>query len=236
MSPEVSIVIPAHNEEAILEKTVRSIIAIIDVPSYELLICNDHSTDQTPIIGKHLADEFSQVHILNNTNDKGFGNVVRFGFSQAKGKYVVLMMADLCDDPHTLNVMYKKIQQGYDVVVGSRYIKGGAKRNVQNHFKSFCSWGAGQIGWHFQRISTHDTTNAFKMIRRSALQTIPLTSNTFDISMELTVKLHKKGYKMTEVPTVWTDRSEDLSKFKIVRVAKNYVRWVVGNNGNQNSP
>jgi dolichol-phosphate mannosyltransferase len=204
----LTIVIPAHNEEGVIEERVRTIIEQVTVPDYEILICNDHSIDNTLEIAKQLAKKRHQVRDLSNTDQRGFGNVMRFGFRHAKGRFVVPMMADLCDDPKTVNRMFLKAMQGYDVIVGSRYIKGGGKRNIQNRFKSFCSWGIGQFGYYIHGIKIHDTTNAFKMVRREALKTIKLTSNNFDISLELTMKLHKKGFKITEVPTVWVDRSD----------------------------
>ena len=196
------------------------------MPKYEVLICNDHSTDKTLIVAHALSKKYPNVRVVSNNGEKGFGNVMRFGFKEAKGKYLVPMMADLCDDPKTVNLMYEKIITEYDVVVGSRYIKGGAKKNVQNHFKSACSWGVGFVGWNLQNIKTHDTTNAFKMMRRDKVLKVKPESNNFDISLELTIKLHKLGCKITEVPTVWIDRTEGISKFKIFKVMRRYIRWL----------
>lgn len=154
----------------------------------------------------------------------GFGNVLKFGFSNAKYEYVVPMMADLCDEPKTLLKMIEKAKY-YDVIVGSRYMRGGKKKKVQNHFKSFCSRAVGWFGYYIQGVNTHDTANAFKMMRKSAINSINLTSNTFDISLELTIKLHEKGFKITEIPTVWTDRPEGSSKFRFFKLAKQYLKW-----------
>ena len=223
---KLSIIIPAHNEAELIEKTVCRIVGKVNIQDYEIIICNDHSTDNTLEIANSIARRFGNIRVLSNDGPKGFGNVIRFGFNNAIGDYVVLMMADLCDDPDTVNSMVPMMDKGYDVVVGSRYIRGGKKINIQNHFKSFCSWGIGFIGWHILRIKTHDSTNAFKMIRRDIIKKINVTSNNFDISLELTVKLYRAGAKMTEVPTIWIDRSEGSSKFNMVVASKRYIRWL----------
>jgi dolichol-phosphate mannosyltransferase len=222
----VSIIIPAYNEEDCIENTVRAVLKEVKIPGYEILICNDHSKDSTLEIAKRLAKEDKRVRVMTNTRDNGFGNVMRFGFENAKGEFVVPMMADLCDDPKTVNKMYEKAKQGYDVVVGSRYIKGGKKKNVHNHFKSFCSWFVGKYGRYIAGVNSHDSTNAFKMMRRQAILDIKPTSNNFDISLEMSLKFHKKGLKITEVPTVWTDRTGGESKFQIYKLYKRYIRWL----------
>ena len=74
-------------------------------------------------------------------------------------------------------------------------------------------------------FKTCDSTNAFKMIKRDVLKLIELEAKDFDLSFELTMKLHKKGYKICEVPTVWLDRSKGESKFSMSRTALKYAGW-----------
>ena len=223
----VSIIIPAYNEEATIERTVLSFYKELKKSkiAFEIIICNDHSSDNTKKIGQRLHKKYSQIKVLDNTNERGFGNVYRFGLTKAKNEYILPVMADMCDNPKTIHLMLKKVKEGYDVVVGSRYIKRGGKKNVQNKIKSFLSWGAGFFGYHIQRIPTHDTTNAFKLMKRKAINSIKLKSNGFDISMEATMKLHKKGFSIAEVPTIWTDRSAGTSKFIVHQAIPKYLRW-----------
>jgi len=202
--------------EQLLKKEVHSSV-IID--GYQA------AADKTLEIGERLHKRHPEIKVLSNAKDRGFGNVLKFGFSNAKYDYVLPVMADLCDDPNTIPRMISKINEGFDVVVGSRYMKGGNKKNVQNHFKSFISRMAGVYGHIFQGIPTWDTTNAFKIMKKSAINSIELKSNNFDISLEALTKLHKKGYKIAEVPTTWTDRSHGSSKFIIHKVLPRYIRW-----------
>jgi dolichol-phosphate mannosyltransferase len=224
----LSVIIPARNEESSIGRTVISIwkrLEKINRIKYEILICNDHSTDNTVKTAEKLARKYRNTRVVSNDGKPGFGNVLKFGFTNAKYDFVVPMMADACDDPETLPLMIKKAEEGFDVIVGSRYIEGGKKINVQNQIKSVFSRFAGFICYHVLRINTHDSTNAFKMMRRTAVLSVKSSSNTFDISLELTVKLHKAGFRIAEVPTIWIDRSEGASKFNLVRLTKNYLRW-----------
>ncbi|MBD3280482.1 glycosyltransferase [Candidatus Dojkabacteria bacterium] len=220
---KLSVIIPAYNEEECIIQTLAALQAALPKQDVEILVCNDHSTDATAELALHHCKKDSRIRVLTNTENKGFGNVLRFGFSQAKGKFVIPVMADLCDEVSIIPRMLEMATEGYDVVVGSRYIRGGAKKNVQNKFKSFLSWGVGLLGWYLLRLGTHDCTNAFKLMKRDAVRKVKTTGVSFDVSPELTIKLKKLGCKITEIPTIWIDRSAGDSKFFVGRVGKKYI-------------
>jgi dolichol-phosphate mannosyltransferase len=227
---KLTIIIPAHNEEEVLEKTVVSIIDYLKTKDYEILICNDHSTDKTLELAKKLSKKHKQVRYTSNTNDAGFGNALLFGFSQAKSDLVLPMMADLCDDPRTIPLMLEKIDEGYDIVCGSRYMKGG-KKIGENAFKDFFSRLIGRICRYIIGIKTLDITNAFKMYRKSIFKNITVEKRDFSISMEIPLKAYFKGYRITEVPTAWTTRKVGKSKFNVPKVAPSYFKiflWALG--------
>jgi glycosyltransferase involved in cell wall biosynthesis len=223
MKVRLTIIIPAHNEEQVLEKTVLSIISSLKIKNYSILICNDHSTDKTLDIAKKLSKKYKQLKFTSNTNDAGFGNVLLFGFSQAKSELVVPMMADLCDDPRTIPLMLEKINQGYDIVCGSRYMKGGAKIG-ENALKDFFSRAVGMICHIFVGINTLDITNAFKMYKTSVLKDIQIKNRDFSVSMEIPLKAYLKRYRISEVPTTWTARKQGKSKFSISKTASSYLK------------
>ncbi|MGE5197261.1 MAG: glycosyltransferase family 2 protein, partial [Deltaproteobacteria bacterium] len=94
---DISIVIPAYNEEdniADLVKKIESCVAI----SHELVLVNDHSTDRTPELLAQLSQNFANVKFVENTGAPGFGNALKAGFNQAAAELVVPVMADMCDD------------------------------------------------------------------------------------------------------------------------------------------
>ncbi|MGA2775498.1 MAG: glycosyltransferase family 2 protein [Candidatus Omnitrophota bacterium] len=193
----LSIVVLAFNEEENIANVIEKIEDSIGI-GHELIVVNDHSFDRTPLILKELSPRYSNLRPLDNTSDKGFASAVKFGFLHAQGELVVPIMADLCDDLNTLKEMVKKINEGYDVVCASRYIKGGA-RIGGSKLKGFLSSFAGWSLYYLSGIPTHDIANAFKMYRKKVIDSIDIEASSFEISMELTLKAYYAGFKITEV-------------------------------------
>ena len=225
----LSIVVPAFNEEENIASVVERIEKSVDI-GHELIVVNDHSFDSTPLIIKELSAKFPNLRPLDNLNDKGFANAVRFGFTQAKGELVVPVMADLCDDLNTLKAMINKINQGYDLVCGSRYIKGGARlggSKVKRFLSAFAGWSL----YYLLGIPTHDIANAFKMYRKEVIKSINIEAKGFEISMEIPLKAYYAGFKITELPTVWKEREKGKSSFKIFKLIPQYLKlylWALG--------
>jgi hypothetical protein len=123
--------------------------------------------------------------------------------------------------------MFDKINQGYDVVCGSRYMKGG-KQVGGPIIKGLLSRIAGRSLHLITGTPTHDITNSFKMYRRAVLDDMKIESRGgFEIGMEIVIKAFLKGYKITEVPSTWRDRTAGKSRFKLLRWLPRYMRWYV---------
>ena len=135
-------------------------------------------------------------------------------------------MADLCDDPFTIKEMYKKINNGYDVVCGSRYMPEGSRIGGPK-LKAFFSRFVGVSLHYLIRIPTRDIANAFKLYRKNIFDKIEIKSNGFEVSMEMPLRAYFKGYSITEVPTVWQERKSGKSHFKIIRLAPRYFKWYI---------
>jgi len=220
---KLTIVIPAHNEEDSLPVTISSLEAIVRV-SHEIIVVNDHSSDNTTKVVKEISDKFNNIYLVDNDTEPGFTNAIKKGFSKARGEMVVLIMADSCDDPYAIDKMYKKINEGYDVVCASRYMKQGRKLGGRFLQTLFSRW-AGLSLCHLTGIPTHDASNAFKMYRKEALDSIEIKEAGFASSLEIVVKLFLEGFKIAEIPTVWKDRVAGASSFNISRVLSNYLHW-----------
>lgn len=135
-------------------------------------------------------------------------------------------MGDMCDDPCTIDAMVKEMALGYDVVCASRYVRGGGKEGgprIQSLFSRFVG-----LSIHFiVGIATRDVSNAFKLYRKSVIDSITLQGLSVETSMELALKAHFKGYRMSEVPTTWRGRTEGRSKIRLFKIAPGYFRWYV---------
>ncbi len=123
---KLSVVIPAHNEEANIANIIERIEDSLDL-EHELVIVNDHSQDRTRQLAEELAAKYHNVRLIDNNLDKGFANAIKTGFANVRTNIVIPVMGDFCDDLDTIKKMLAKINDGYDIVCGCRYIKVGAR-------------------------------------------------------------------------------------------------------------
>jgi len=138
-----------------------------------------------------------------------------------------VVMADYSDDLSVVNNMLDRIIQGYDIVCGSRYMKGG-KQTGGPKFKGLLSRTAGLSLHLMTGIPTHDITNSFKMYRKSVLNDIKIESHGgFEIGMEIVVKSFLNGRNITEVPSTWTGRAAGKSRFRLMKWLPGYLRWYI---------
>jgi len=134
-------------------------------------------------------------------------------------------MADGSDEYQAVDGMYERIREGYGIVVGSRYMQGG--QQIGGPFlKGLMSRMAGISLHYLTGIPTHDISNSFRMYSRQVLNNIKIESTGgFELGMEITVKAYGLGYKITEIPTTWKDRSAGKSKFKLWAWLPKYLHW-----------
>lgn len=225
---KITLIIPAHNEEEIIASTIEGVEAQVDL-DYEIIVINDHSSDDTAGVVKGLIKKYTNLKLIENDLDKGFANALKKGFSVAGADLIIPIMADLCDDPRTIKEMYNRAAEGFDVICGSRYMKGGTKKGGAP-FQSFFSRFVGCTLRLFIGIPTFDVSNSFKCYSRNFLNSINLESKAFEVSMEIALKAYFSGLRITEVPTVWSGRSIGKSKFYLFRVAPSYIKlyfWAI---------
>lgn len=222
---KLSIVIPAHNEEDNIADVINKIENTLDIP-HELIVVNDHSADKTPGLVRRLSERYSNLRLVENLDKKGFVNAMRTGFANVKTEFVVPVMADLCDDLSGIAEMFKKINEGYDVVCGSRYLKGGARLGG-SRLKGFLSCLIGKSLHYLLGLPTYDIANAFKMYRKKVIDSINIKSKGFEISMEIPLKAYYLGFKITEVPTVWKERYRGKSSFRMLKLFPSYLKLYI---------
>ena len=227
---DLTIIIPAHNEEGIIIKTLENLKKAVKVPHKIIVI--DDSTDNTEKIVNNYSRKHKNVSIIHGQpNTVSFSNALRIGFKSVSTNYLVVVMADLCDNPKTINQMYRKIKN-WDVVCGSRYMKGGKKTGgpaLQNHLSVFVCKSLRLL----TGIPTLDVSNAFKMYRKDWLDRVKINPQSgVEASMEIVFQMYFKGARITEIPTSWEGRTIGKSKFKILKRAPRYLRiylWALEN-------
>jgi dolichol-phosphate mannosyltransferase len=226
MIPELSIVIPVYNEGENIEKLFNEINEKITKIKKEVLIIYDFKEDNTIPVVENLKGNYDfDIKLVHNTYGKGVINAIKTGFENSQASTLLVSMADLSDDLIVVEKMFELIKDGYDIVCGSRYMKNG-KQIGGPFLKSLLSRIAGTSLHYLTGMPTHDVTNSFKMYRKEIINKIKIESTGgFEIGMEITIKSFVNGYKITEVPSTWTDREKGTSKFKMWRWIPKYLKW-----------
>jgi len=222
---KLSVVIPARDEEGCIEQTLLDVAAALleeQIP-YEIVVVDDGSTDQTPALVRRVTERYPGVRLVINTGVHGFGLAVRVGLTQTTGDAIAVMMADASDSPADLVRYYRKLQEGYDCVFGSRFMQGSAVIDYPVHKLTINRMANWFIKTLF-RIRYNDTTNAFKCYRRQAIDGIqPLISPHFNLTVEMPLKAIVRGYSYTVVPISWTNRKTGMSKLKLKEMGSRYL-------------
>jgi dolichol-phosphate mannosyltransferase len=224
------VVVPTYNERTNIPLLVPAV--LIQDPRLEVLVVDDNSPDGTGQLVDDLAKNDARVHVLHRAAKQGLGKAYLAGFTWALERgydYVFEMDADFSHDPRFLPEFLRAIETA-DLVVGSRY-KSGV--NVINWPMSrlLLSIGANQYARVVTGLPIADSTGGFKCFRRQVLEAIELDrvrSNGYAFQIEMTFRAWKKGFRISEIPIVFTDRVEGQSKMnrKIVREAIWMVWWL----------
>jgi dolichol-phosphate mannosyltransferase len=222
---KLSVVIPAHNEEGSIVSTLLALRTILRAENidHEILVVNDNSSDQTESCLKNLSQEYAELRYINNAPPNGFGFAVRRGLEHFQGDAVAIYMADASDSPEDLVRFYRKLLEGYDCVFGTRWSKGGRTIDYPLHKRVLNRFANHFISVLFQ-IRYNDTTNAFKLYRRSVIEGLqPLLSYHFNLTVELPLKAIVRGYRYAVLPNSWLNRKEGVSKLKIKEMGSRYL-------------
>jgi len=232
MADCVWLIIPTFNERANLDGIVRAAASELEAAApgaHRILIVDDNSPDGTGVIADALAAELEVVEVLHRPLKAGLGQAYRAGFSRALSAgatMVIEMDADFSHDPRYLPVLLEAAQTA-DLVLGSRYVPGGAVRDwgVLRRTVSRCG---GLYARTILGVGVRDLTGGFKCIRREVLEAIDLDTVRADgyvFQIEVTYRALIAGFKVREVPIVFVDRTAGKSKMS-TRIALEAM-WVV---------
>ena len=219
-----SIIIPAHNEEESLPYTVRDIheaMVQAGVP-HEIVVVDDGSRDRTWEVLQELKNTVPTLAPVQNSGLHGFGRAVTLGLSQMKGDACTIMMADASDSPEDAVRYWRVLNEGWECVFGSRFVKGGRVidyprlKLVVNRLANLLV----RVGFN---ISLNDTTNAFKAYRRNVIAGCrPFLAPHFNLTVEIPLKAIVRGYTWTVIPISWRNRKHGEAKLKISEMGSRY--------------
>jgi len=238
---KLSVIVPAYNEEGRLAKTLAEIDKYLRKQSYnyEILLVNDGSKDKTAEVAKNLMSEIKNLKATGYEKNQGKGYAVRFGMLEAKGEYRLFTDADNSTSIDQVERMWPEFKAGYDIVIGSRDIK-GAKLSVAQ------SWIRMRIGDIFNLLvqitcglwGLWDTQCGFKGFTKKATEDIfpKCRINRFAFDPEILVIAKKMGYKIKEIPVTWVNDPESKVKIKsmikmgvdLIKIRLNLIKSLYG--------
>ncbi|MDR2017462.1 MAG: glycosyltransferase [Syntrophobacterales bacterium] len=220
---DLGIIIPVYNEAENIGPTISAIEEHVTT-SHSIYIVYDFDDDNTLPVAHGFRAKGVDVRFLKSKSP-GVLSAIKTGLSLAKEEYLLVTMADLSDDYSVVDRMMNLGREGFDIVCGSRYASGG-KQIGGPLLKKSLSCFAGFSLRYIAGIPTRDVTNSFKLYRKRMVSSLALESNGgFEIGMEIVIKGYFEGYRITEIPCLWQDRLEGMSRFKIMKWMPKYLKW-----------
>ena len=232
-----SVIIPVYNEEGNIGNLIDKINLYLEDKD-ELIIVNDGSTDNTESEIKS-----KNCILISLEKNKGKGFAMRAGIEKSKGDLIVFMGGDGQDDPQEISTLLKQIDNGYDYVIGSRFL---SKEDLKNRYSSKAILPVNEFGNKsitfiinvlFKKNIT-DSQSEFKCFVSEKLRNLNLESDRFEIETELLIKSFRKNFKIKEVPVYRYERKHGISKLfnvpfgrflfgiKVLRtIFKGYLFW-----------
>lgn len=213
-APSVSIVVPGLNESATLEELARKIDAAIGATeAYELMFVDDGSTDNTWQVISRLHEQDSRVRGLRLRRNFGKAMALAAGFSECRGEILVMMDADLQDDPVDLPRLLEKVRTDLDVVVGWK-----VSRKDPLSRRLFSKVFNGTVRY-FTGVHLHDMNCGFKVYRREVIETIPIYGDLFRF---IPVLAAAEGFNVGELPVTHHPRAFGRSRYGLERILRGF--------------
>jgi dolichyl-phosphate beta-glucosyltransferase len=228
----LSVIIPAYNESRRIGGTLQSVQNYLKIQnySYEIIVVNDGSTDDTGLILKKIAEEIPQLKIIDNHKNEGKGYAVKCGMAEAKGDLQLFMDADNSVKINEIKNFILKITEGYDVVIGSI----GIGKLIVGERNGFYRRPLGVFSKFLIRMlvtpGIYDTQRGFKLFtKKAALEIFPqLTIKRFGFDIEVLVIAQKNNLKIKELPVQFDNpKGSKVSLFSYVETFFELLKIIV---------
>lgn len=230
------VIVPTYNEAENIRLLIADIISVgygelIGIPEdappipTDVVVVDDNSPDGTGDIADELAELHSSVHIIHRAGKLGLGTayIAGFKFALERGYDRILTMdADFSHHPRYIPALIAKSRDQADLVIGSRYVRGGGTRGCTLPRKAL-SWGANAFAKTVLSLNATDCTAGFRCYRREVLESIDLEaifSNGYSFLIEMLYRCRRKGWRVAEVPILFENRKRGASKISKQEITK----------------
>lgn len=222
---KVSLVVPCRNEAENIPVLVSRLLDMLEKNEIdgEIVIVDDNSIDNTSEEVIRIADSNKNVKLIRRRDGKcGVGRTLRAGFKAASGDVVITLDGDLSHDPAAVPEFLSAIDQGFDLVIGSRYMDGGKASMPAT--RVIISGAYNRLASLLFGARLHDVTTGYRAIRKDVLNQLNLKSCNFEIHPEIHLKALNKGFRVKEISITYNNRLHGRSKLNYVKVGIPYLR------------
>ncbi len=226
---QVTVIVPTYNEKENIESLVTQLLALqtgVHERPVRVVIVDDNSPDGTGAIADRLAKENNgRVGVIHRAGKLGLGTAYIAGFKRALADgadLICTMDADFSHNPRYIPSMVDKISQGCDLVIGSRYVRGGGATGC-TFSRKLLSWGSNAIARTMLGLHAHDTTAGFRCYRREVLEEMDLDSikaSGYSFLIEMLYRVQRRGWMVGEVPIIFANRRLGTSKVSQGEITK----------------
>lgn len=225
----LTLVMPVHQEGEAVIPVIATLFLTVRYP-FKLIVVYDSEDDTTVATIKKLQKYFNNIYLVQNEWGKGVLNAIKTGFRHADTPYVGIWTAYHVDPFGIVNEMVEKLEQGYDMVSATRFTTDVRARG--NIFKKILSFWGNTILNKIIGLPISDTTTAWKVYKKSLLDSIPLETSVnggWAFILEITIKAAIKGYRLANVPLESKNLNiiHGTTNFKVLKQLPEYLRWVL---------
>ena len=223
---KICVMIPTYNESQNIKNLIDEILRL-KIKDLHIVVVDDNSPDKTWKIVKGISRKNKNVELLLRTKDKGRGSAGKAGFIyciKKKADAIVEMDADFSHHPRYIPLMLKELKKS-DVILGSRRVE-GSRELGRSRFRKFVTLGANLYIRIMLRLKVKDCNSGFRCFKRKVLEEIKvdeIESKGPAIVQEVLFKAHLKGFKIKEIPIVFTDREKGTSKLGLKQLVAGYL-------------
>ena len=224
----ISVIIPTYNEKKNIEILIPKIERLLQnrfKNDFEIVVVDDNSPDGTANSVIKLNKKYGNARVIVRKGRKGIGNALKEGYNNAKGDLIISTDADLSFDAEDMLRLVQKIEEGHDLVVGSRHIYKNyyEKPDFQTKIKGFASKYGNIMVRVLSGVDIRDFSANFRIIKKSIWNRLKISDNTNSMLLEMILKSRYKGYKIAEIPVKFKDRLYGKSKLNLVKEAPKFL-------------